>query len=644
MEKGIILSSWREAVINTLEEHAPEAMGSRAIADYAIEHGYVESQGKTPWQTVNRVMREVIYEDPDASPIVQVTSGRYKIRTSPEEQQYDPAKGWGAGTSTDNGSSRDDAAAEIARIAEVVVGEKLDGFLQNADSSKPNLAWASYKVNNLAGVRVKASFGQGTPADCAHMTFTLGDQEVQNGIYIVLLYYRADKRLVLSYGLSETNEPSVSWPAEITEKYRTIRSTLGYRRYGFSYLVEVYDNAREKLFGAGPASRTSLQDQLAECLLTYWELMENVEDQAPPVTGQVDPVEVQDAAARTRQALKASKNIITVGVAGVGKTHMVSQLNDRYEGRIRTTVFHPSTSYEEFVRGLRPSGDTFEPRDGLFIDMCNQAIKDPNHDYLLVIDEINRANTAAVLGDLLMVLESSKRLPVRRLHALGHTWEASTLTEVEISELNDQLASDPELAGVDYVYSAQLQTPSKDHRDFLVVPDNLHILGTMNSTDRSVGRIDLALRRRFQWNTINPMDPEELIGELSTAGLHSKKHGTPVSLIRWWANLNQNLEEQVGPDALIGHSYFFTKAEPIEICTAILEQLSEIAQTFMITEEDLEHIQAIDRPARWDSEGLGGVMGVRYVGRGIGRRPQVFVEEGKSASFERTMTPSAVQG
>ncbi|MCC5781695.1 hypothetical protein CRM73_01785 [Kocuria sp. CCUG 69068] len=644
MEKGLILSSWREAVINTLEEHAPEAMGSRAIADYAIGQGYVESQGKTPWQTVNRVMREVIRENPGVSPIVQVSNGRYKIRTSPEEQQYDPATGGSLENIADDDFSPEDAAAEILRIAEVAVNENLEPFLKNADSIQPKLSWSSYKIENTVGFRVKASFGQGTPADCAHMTFTLGDQEVQNGIYIALLYYRADKRLVLSYNISETNSPSVSWPAEVSDEQFTIRRKLGYQKYGSSYVSEIYDNAAERLFDTDSNIRQSLQEQLADHLLAYWEIMEDVDDNAPPITGQVDPVEAQDAAARTRQALKAFKNVITVGVAGVGKTHMVSQLNDRYEGRIRTTVFHPSTSYEEFVRGLRPSGDTFEPRDGLFIDMCNQAIKDPHHDYLLVIDEINRANTAAVLGDLLMVLESSKRLPVRRLHALGHMWEASTLTGVEISELNDQLASDPELAGVDYVYSAQLQTPSKDQRDFLVVPDNLHILGTMNSTDRSVGRIDLALRRRFQWSTINPMDPEELIGELSTAGLHSKKHGTPVSLIGWWGKLNQNLEELVGPDALIGHSYFFTKAEPIEICTAILEQLSEIAQTFMIPEEDLDSIQAIDRPARWNSEGLGGVTGVRYVGRGIGRRPQVFVAEGKDASFERQMTPSAVRG
>lgn len=619
------MSSWREAIIRTLKKHTPAAMSSREIADYAINDGYVQSQGKTPWQTVNRVMRETLREDLDASPIVQVASGRYKARTSPDERHYNQAGQTAAGAPAEE-PSRDDVAAELSRLAEIVVEEKLEKFLENADRSNPDLARASYKIENSARVRVRASFGMGVPAAVAHMTFALADQSVQNGIYVALLYYRAQKKLVLSYALSATHVPSVEWPSQIA-KLPTIHSELSYDKYGSSHLVEDYDNPLKQLFGNDSTARISLQDQLADCLLQYWQHMEEVEDEAPPVTGQLDPVKDQDTAARTRQALKTFRNVITVGVAGVGKTHMVRQLNDRYEGRVRTTVFHPSTSYEEFVRGLRPSGDTFEPRDGLFIDMCNQAIRDPGHDYLLVIDEINRANTSAVLGDLLLVLESSKRLAVRTLHALGYSWDKATLTEEEIRKLNEQLASDPELIGPGYVFSAQLQTPSEDKCDFLVVPDNLHILGTMNSTDRSVGRIDLALRRRFQWSTIRPMEPQELIDELSASGMHSKKHGVPEGLIRWWESLNANLAQFVGPDALIGHSYFFTKAEPIEICTAILEQLTEIAQTFMITEEDLARIQNIELPDTWKKEGLTGLIEVRLVGQGIGRRPHVFIQD-----------------
>lgn len=629
------MTSWHEAVLATLAANAPHAMGSRAIADYAISHGLVVSQGKTPWQTVNRVMREAMREDLDSPPIVQVSRGSYKARSSPDEHSYDPAMGWVRDGTSEDDPSRDDIAAEYLRIAEVVVGENLEKFLRNAEKSQPVLAHSPYKINTISDMRVKASFGMGYPAAVAHMTFVLADQSVQNGIYIALLYYRAEKKLVLCYALSDTHTPSISWPAYVAEENPTILKKLGYSKYGSSYFVVDYDNPLKQLFGDDPKARDSLQDQLADCLLTYWDYLKDVEAKAPPVTGQVDAVDDQDSAARTRLALKTFRNVITVGVAGVGKTHMVSQLAERYGGRIRTTVFHPSTSYEDFVRGLRPSGETFEPRDGLFIDMCNRAIRDVEHDYLLVIDEINRANTAAVLGDLLLVLENSKRFPARRLHALGYSWDQSTLTDDEIRDLNDTLASDAGLAGVDFVYAAQLQTPSDDKRDFLVVPDNLHVLGTMNSTDRSVGKIDLALRRRFRWSDISPMGPEELIEVLAASGMHSAKYGVPKSLISWWHGLNTNLREIVGPDALIGHSYFFEKAEPIEICTAILEQLTEVAQTFMITEEDLERIQNIERPASWEDEGLSPITNVLYVGQGVGRRPHFSNETQNSHDGDR---------
>lgn len=200
------------------------------------------------------------------------------------------------------------------------------------------------------------------------------------------------------------------------------------------------------------------------------------------------------------KALKSETNVIVEGVAGSGKSHLLEQLNNEEiygNGKhIEVVVFHPSTSYEDFVSGIRPAFNEegeqrFVTHEGIFIKMCNRAAKDPENNYLLFIDEINRANTFRVFGDLMLVLEKSKREDCAKENRALFT------DNEKISEKN-------------YV---RLQTSIRENgKEFtkLVVPSNLHVLGTMNTTDRSVGTIDLALRRRFHWITQEPMDANQL--------------------------------------------------------------------------------------------------------------------------------------
>ncbi|WP_185173657.1 McrB family protein [Rothia nasimurium] len=305
--------------------------------------------------------------------------------------------------------------------------------------------------------------------------------------------------------------------------------------------------------------------------------------------------------------LEDKLNIIVDGVAGSGKSHMLQELRTSKSygdngSRIEVVVFHPSTSYEEFVSGIRPNfskqaGESdFVTQEGTFVQMCNRAAQDPDNAYLLFIDEINRANTARVFGDLMLVLEKSKRQEFKDLAEEGRD---GALFESSVQEMPGE-----------YV---RLQTPIfKNGKEYnkLAVPTNLHVLGTMNTTDRSVGTIDLALRRRFHWVTQHPFTAEELQEAMEENG-----EDYPEDIASWYENANTILLNQVGPDARLGHAYFFGKDGDAEaIAEALLNQLKEVAFTFNISQTILDAI--------------GPVHGQKIItrGTGLGARPDIVDE------------------
>lgn len=351
----------------------------------------------------------------------------------------------------------------------------------------------------------------------------------------------------------------------------------------------------------------------------------------------------------TLSALGKNTNVIVEGVAGSGKSHLLGSLRRAFykqeeskitywvapeenkkdtddernrkaqqlevkksEGfsllygengnQIEVVVFHPSTSYEEFVSGIRPNfskqeGESdFVTQEGIFVQMCNRAAQDPDNTYLLFIDEINRANTSRVFGDLMLVLEKSKRQEFKDLPQEGRS---GALFEATYQNMPG-----------DYV---RLQTPIfKNGKEYnkLAVPENLHVLGTMNTTDRSVGTIDLALRRRFHWVTHHPFTAEEL-----QAAMEENGEDYPEEIASWYENTNTILLNKVGPDARLGHAYFFGKDGDEEaIAEALLNQLKEVAFTFNISQTILDDI--------------GPVHGQKIItrGSGLGARPDIVEE------------------
>jgi 5-methylcytosine-specific restriction enzyme B len=170
--------------------------------------------------------------------------------------------------------------------------------------------------------------------------------------------------------------------------------------------------------------------------------------------------------------LLASRRFAVIeGPPGTGKTEMALRLlNERYAGRGHLIQFHPGTTYESFIGGLAPRdggpmGFTFQPAAGHLIEAASAAAAVAPDPYVLVIDEINRADLAKVLGEAIYLLEPTKHNRTVRL-AYGF----------------DGLPVD---------------------RSFSL-PANLHVLGTMNSADRSIAILDVAVRRRFAFVSLWP--------------------------------------------------------------------------------------------------------------------------------------------
>ena len=229
------------------------------------------------------------------------------------------------------------------------------------------------------------------------------------------------------------------------------------------------------------------------------------------------------------ELLKYKPQIILQGPPGTGKTREAKRIakallslgeNDSLEGneQFKLIQFHPSYSYEDFVRGIvaKPNeegnGIVYTAENKILGTFAKKALKDKDKPYVLVIDEINRANLSAVLGEL--------------IYALEYRGEA-----------------------VQSMYAIEGENN-------LTLPPNLYIIGTMNTADRSVGHIDYAIRRRFAFVNILPKDLTNELGDQFESALFAKV-----------TNLfNTNLSPEFKKEEVqLGHSYFITKNTPINI-------------------------------------------------------------------------------
>lgn len=220
-------------------------------------------------------------------------------------------------------------------------------------------------------------------------------------------------------------------------------------------------------------------------------------------------------------SLNRKKSIILQGPPGTGKTWLAKRLANIIVGyknsnNIKAIQFHPNMSYEDFIRGYRPSGDgKLALIDGPFLEMINKARNDSQSNYVMVIEEINRGNPAQILGEMLTLLEVDKRTPTEALEL----------------------------------------TYRREHENGIFIPNNLYVIGTMNLADRSLAMVDFALRRRFAFFYLAPNFDEKWLNYMIDKTKLSRKSLEKIRHVM--NNLNQYIakEEMLGNAFTIGHSY-----------------------------------------------------------------------------------------
>ena len=220
-------------------------------------------------------------------------------------------------------------------------------------------------------------------------------------------------------------------------------------------------------------------------------------------------------------SLNRRKSIILQGPPGTGKTWLAKRLANIIVGyknsnNIKAIQFHPNMSYEDFIRGYRPSGDgRLALIDGPFLEMINKARNDSQSNYVMVIEEINRGNPTQILGEMLTLLEVDKRTPTEALEL----------------------------------------TYRREHENGIFIPNNLYVIGTMNLADRSLAMVDFALRRRFAFFYLAPNFDEKWLNYMIDKTKLSRKSLEKIRHVM--NNLNQYIakEEMLGNAFTIGHSY-----------------------------------------------------------------------------------------
>lgn len=380
----------------------------------------------------------------------------------------------------------------------------------------------SMKVNDKIAIKAASTQRKDLPFDARNKT-------------ISRMTIKATGTIVANRNDGRTVE--VEWDPDFKEKtwyIYTNRNTIWHLRTDDNYRLKEYaEKLRDFVWYGKEQDYDWFRKRFLSLRETDHILSEYIEASKPPYS-------IEDLIASgvflTEEELKyildrlqSKKAMILQGPPGVGKTFIAPKLafalmKEIDNERLETVQFHQSYSYDDFVRGYRPvagKAGSFTLQNGVFYDFCQKAVRDPDREYVFIIDEINRGNLSQIFGELLMLIEADKRGPE---------------------------------------FALPLTYRNEDEPHFFV-PPNLYLIGLMNLADRSLAMVDYALRRRFVFVTLKPQFESELFRQWLLE--RSMDAGLAQLIMERMTDLNRAIREDslLGENYQIGHSFFLPRGD-----------------------------------------------------------------------------------
>jgi len=494
-----------DALLN-LDQNNREYLGIRLPADGLTAKFYAE---------MVRLLREEEKPFPELS-LAAWGAENERVRRVAESQeaQY---RAWGGVSYWLVGSYWDDRdpADQTDRFLE-------EGSWENGYKNRYINDVMSMRVNDRIAIKAASTQRTGLPFDARNKT-------------VSRMTIKAIGTIVANRNDGRTVE--VEWDPDFKEKswyFYTNRSTLWRLRIDDSYKFKEYaEKLRDFVWYGKEQDYDWFLTHLQQASETDQILSEFIEvGRQPYSTADLIASGVfltEEELEHILERLQSKKAMILQGPPGVGKTFIVRKLayalmkeidNDRLE----MVQFHQSYSYDDFVRGYRPvpgKAGSFVLQNGVFFEFCQKAIREPDREYVFIIDEINRGNISQIFGELLMLIEPDKRGPE---------------------------------------YALPLAYRTEDEPAFYV-PPNLYLIGLMNVADRSLAMVDYAMRRRFVFITLKPQYESELFSQwLSERGMDAD---LVRLIVERMTRLNQEIREDplLGENYEIGHSFFLPKGD-----------------------------------------------------------------------------------
>jgi 5-methylcytosine-specific restriction protein B len=489
-----------------LDQNNREYLGIRLPADGLTAKFYAE---------MVRLMREEEKPFPELSLAAWgAENERVRMVAESQEAQY---RAWGGVSYWLVGAYWDDRdpADQTDRFLE-------EGIWENGYKNRYINDVMSMRVNDRIAIKAASTQRTGLPFDARNKT-------------VSRMTIKAIGTVVANRNDGRTVE--VEWDPDFKEKswyFYTNRNTIWRLRMDDSYKFKEYaEKLRDFVWYGKEQDYDWFLKHLLQASETDQILSEFIEvGRQPYSTADLMAAGVfltEEELEHILERLQSKKAMILQGPPGVGKTFIVRKLayalmkeidNDRLE----MVQFHQSYSYDDFVRGYRPvpgKAGSFVLQNGIFFEFCQKAIRDPDREYVFIIDEINRGNISQIFGELLMLIEPDKRGPE---------------------------------------YALPLAYRTEDEPQFYV-PPNLYLIGLMNVADRSLAMVDYAMRRRFVFITLKPQYESELFSQwLLERGMDAE---LIQLIVERMSKLNQEIREDplLGENYELGHSFFLPKGD-----------------------------------------------------------------------------------